>query len=212
MNNQRLFAHSGLAAMLALIALPSHAVVISGSSPYAFNWNYDSQSAAGILSGNGTLTVSGFNTHQLTIAVSLNNTSSPASDRLTAFGFGIDPNATSVSWLDVSDAGLINASLSSIPGLGTIEVCAWGGNNCAGGANGGIYGGASDSFSLLLNGTWGSSVNIDPIGFKYQTGAGSFEFTTNRPPPTSVPEPATSALFGIGLLVAGLVWRRRNAA
>ena len=76
-----------------------------------------------------------------------------------------------------------------------------------GGGNGGIYGGNSDSFKLLLAGNWGNSVNIDPIGFKYQTGAGSFHFTTNG---GSVPAPGPLALFGFGL--AALVVRRRLQA
>ncbi len=60
-----------------------------------------------------------------------------------------------------------------IPSLAKIEVCAFGGNNCAGGGNGGIYGaGGSDTFSILLGGTWGTSVDIAPIGFKYQIARG----------------------------------------
>jgi hypothetical protein len=212
MKNLRRVLQTSLALSLGAFALPSHAVLISDNTPYAFGWSYDSQSDAGILSGTGTLTVSGFNSSQLTIGVSLSNTAPLASDRLTAFGFGITPNVTNVAFSDASDSGLISATLSSIPSLSAIEVCVWGGNNCAGGSNGGIFGGQSDSFSLLLTGVWGASVDIDPIGFKYQTGSGSFEFTTTDRPPTSVPEPATSALFGFGALAAFYARRRKLKA
>jgi hypothetical protein len=52
-------------------------------------------------------------------------------------------------------------------------------------------------------------VEIDPIGFKYQTGSGSFEFTTT--PGGSVPEPGPLALFLVGAI--GLAaWPRRKSA
>jgi len=189
-------------------SVPSHAVTISEGSnnPYSFSWSYSS--SAGTLSGTGELALSGFNTNSLSVAVTLNNTSGLSSNRLTAFGFGIDPNATSVGFSDIADGGMINVTMSQIPSLATIEVCAFGGRNCAGGSNGGILGGGSDSFTILLGGNWGSSVNIDPIGFKYQTGNGSFEFTTGNG--GSVPEPGPLALFGLGL--AALTLRRRRDA
>jgi hypothetical protein len=142
--------------------------------------------------------------------VTLNNDAAnlgSGGDRLTSFGFGIDPNATSVVLQDNDLTGLIAASLSSIPSISTIEVCAYGGNNCAGGSNGGILAGQSDTFTLVLGGTFTSSVNIDPIGFKYQTAAGSYEFTT-----TNVPEPMSLSLLGMGLLGMGLVARKKAVA
>ena len=215
MKGYRLLGNVVAAAVLGLFSTSSHAVLIgvSTSNPYNFSWNYDSQSGAGLLTGTGVITVGGFNSSSLTVALTLNNTSSPSSDRLTSFGFGIDPDATSVTFADLADGGMIGASLGAIPSLATVEVCAFGGQNCAGGGNGGILGGASDSFQLVLAGTWGSSVNIDPIGFKYQTDFGSFEFTTDRPPPpppTSVPEPSTWALFSLGAALLGLSGLRRR--
>jgi hypothetical protein len=175
------------------------------------------------------MTISGFNSSSLTVTVSLTNTSligGIGGERLTAFGFGIDPNATGVSFLDANDGGMVSASLASIPGLSTIEICAWGGNNCAGGSNGGILAGASDTFSILLAGTWGDSVDIAPIGFKYQTGYGSFEFTSSTSTTSTTgggtttsstsgnaPEPGTGslALLGLGLLAAGFGLRRKQS-
>jgi hypothetical protein len=200
-------------------AVGNATVISSGSSnPLGFTWSYSS--AAGALTGSGSLTLSGFNTSTLTMDVILNNTSLLSSNRLTSFGFGINPNATGVTFSDASDAGMVNASMSSIPSLATIEVCAFGGPNCSGGGNGGILGGGSDAFRILLSGAWGSSVDIAPIGFKYQTGSGSFEFTTSSSSGstsgglsssgTSVPEPGVLALLSVGLLGQALLIRQRR--
>jgi MYXO-CTERM domain-containing protein len=201
------------ALVLATWSAPSFAVLISSSSnnPLGFSWAF--ASSAGLLTGTGSMALAGFNSSILTVNVSLSNISALSSNRLTSFGFGIDPNATGVSFVDSNDGGLVNASMSSIPSLSTIEICAFGGPNCSGGGNGGILGGGSDSFAILLAGTWGSSVNIDPIGFKYQTGAGSFEFTTassSSGTTVSEPGPGTLSLLGLGLLGAAFGLRRKR--
>jgi hypothetical protein len=149
----------------------------------------------------------------LSVGVTLANTSQiggQGGERLTGFAFGISPNATSVSLVDAADGGMIKAGWASgalpanVPG---VEICAFGGVNCSGGANGGIYAGTSDFFTVLLGGTWGSSVDISPIGVRYQTGYGSFTFEA-----TEVPEPSTVALVGLGLLGLGFARFRRRAA
>jgi len=197
------------AAALAFGASPASAVTVSsGDTPLLFTWSYSS--SAGLLTGSGSMTVSGWGTSSLTTLIYLSNTSGLSSNRLTSFGFGINPDATGISFSDTADGGMVNASLANIPSLATIEVCAFGGPNCSGGGSGGILGGASDTFSIILAGTWGTSVDIDPIGFKYQTGAGSFEFTTSSG--GSVPEPGTLSLLGLGLLGIGFMRRARKAA
>jgi hypothetical protein len=210
------------AAFVAASGAAQATVVDSGSNnPLAFSWSYDTGSS--LLTGSGSMTVSGFNSTSLTLSVSLTNTSligGIGGERLTAFGFGIDPNATAVTFSDSADAGMINAALGSIPSISTVEVCAYGGSNCSGGSDGGIYGaGGSDTFSILLSGTWGSSVDIAPIGFKYQTGYGSFEFTSSTSTTSTTtsssgaaPEPGSGALLllGLGLLVVGFALRRKQ--
>jgi hypothetical protein len=100
-------------------------------------------------------------------------------------------------------AGFATGTLVS--NVAGVEICGWSGPNCSGGSNGGIFAGSSDTFTILLNGNWGSSVNIDPIGVRYQTGSGSISFEV--PPGGNVPAPGPLALFLFGL--AGLSARSR---
>lgn len=201
------------AALLMGLPAVSMATLVSGGSnnPLAFSWSYNTGSS--LLTGSGSMLLSGFNSSFLTVSVTLNNTSAlggQGGERLTSFGFGIDPNASSVGFLDAADGGLINAKLGqNFPGIQGIEVCAFGGPNCAGGGNGGIYAGTSDSFAIVLGGNWGSSVNIDPIGLKYQTGYGSFEFSPNGGG-GNLPEPSSIALAGLGFGILGFGLRRRR--
>lgn len=237
---------AAVSALFGLFSAVSSATVITNLSnnPLSFTWAYSSP--AGDLTGNGTLTLSGFNTTQLIIDVYLENTSLLPTNRLTAFGFGIDPNATSVAFSEIdSTTGMIDASLNDAHSIKLVEVCAFGGSNCDGGANGGIYGGGNDSFRLtLLNelitttevikynpqnkpiGTetittrtpqlWGNSVDIAPIGFKYQTGKGSFEFYSSSSGGSTgttgqtIPEPGILGLLGIGLVGQALLIRQRR--
>lgn len=216
-----------VASALALGATASQATVVTiGGSALNFTWSFTSGSYT--LTGNGSIGLS-MNGSDLDALVTLNNTSLAADARLTAFGFGIDPNATGVSLVDSADGGMVDASLDNIPSLKTIEVCAWGGNNCSGGSNGGILGGGAgtDTFHLLMTGSWAglSTVDIAPIGFKYQTDGGSFEFTsssssssstssTSGPTSGDIPEPTSSGLVlvGLGLIGASFMARRRSAS
>ena len=204
------------AAALSAFAMPSQATLITSATnnPYGFSWSTDT--VDGILSGFGSLSVAGFGTATLAITVSLTNTSPVSTNRLTSFGFAIDPDATNVGFSDAADGGMIGAAMDDLPSLGLIEVCSRGGpNNCNGGGNGGILGlGGTDSFVLNLTkiGNWGSSVDIAPLGYKYQTAGDSYEDYIPNTPNTPVPEPGTMSLLGAGILCLGLLRRRRLTA
>src|SRR5262249_33189205 len=113
MTSIRKFGFAAIAAVTLIAASPSQATLISASTnnPYAFSWS--GSSAAGVLSGTGSLTVSGFNSTTLSIVIFLSNTSPVSSNRLTSFGFGIDPDATAVAFADNDSTGMINASLDN---------------------------------------------------------------------------------------------------
>jgi hypothetical protein len=212
-------------AFSALLSGSAGAIVINTlNSPTAFIISED-EGGGLVLTATGTVSVtSGFNSSSLVLHVILNNASTlngtpltaAANVRLSGWGFGVNPNATGVTFTDASDGGLIDATMGSIPSLAAIEVCAWGGNSCSGGSNGGIQAGGGDTFDLVLAGFWGSAVTFDPLGVRFQTGLGSFEFTCGgscagaSDIAAAVPEPGTLALVGIALLGLATVGRRRQ--
>jgi len=204
---------------LALLSSPASAFFVSQvNDSLAFSWSY--LGGGYDLTGVGTMKATALSSSSLTLQISLTNNTVAASSnnaRLTAFGFGINPDATGVTFSDSSDGGMVDASLDAIPSLKEIEVCAFGGNNCPGGSNGGIFAnGASDTFSLIIAGAFGSGATIEPLGYKYQTNVGSFEFSCSTAGDqycgggsVSVPEPGSLALLG-GLMVAGYATTRRR--
>ena len=208
-------------AALGLALASSHAsafFIDNAGDSLSFSWSY---AGGGYnLTGVGSMTATDLQPGSLTLDISLTNNSvapSGINARLTAFGFGIDPNATGVTFSDNSDGGMVNAVLDNIPSLKTVEVCAFGGVNCPGGSNGGIFAnGASDTFSLKLTGDFTNGATIDPVGYKYQTNYGSYEFSCSATDTTgqcgggrTVPEPGSLALLGVIVAAYGTVRRRR---
>jgi hypothetical protein len=215
-----------IALAIGVSASSASAFTVTGTtSDFGFGWTAPATGSPYILTGTGSVDITAFSATSITMTVVLTNTTDSgiynSSDvRLTAWGFGIDPTATSVTFSDPGDStGMVGAEISAIPSQKEIDVCAYGGTNCPGGSNGGIFGdGGTDTFELTVFGDFsGGTVQIAPLGYKFQTNFGSYEFSstgspssTGTPSSTGVPEPGSTSLALLGLALLGAGFRARG--
>jgi hypothetical protein len=147
-----------------------------------------------------------------------NNSSGPGANRLTSFGIDIvSPALTFAS----ANGGWDATRNTNFPSFGTVNLCIWDGSNCSGGASQGVGEGLTESFDLSLRTAGNFLTNgvsfTSPYAVKFQSVGnqnGSIEFTgcivgTPGCGPTQVPEPASIALVGLGLLGAAIARRRK---
>ena len=210
-----------LASAIFACANASAVVINTMNTPVAFTISEDIGGGI-LLTATGSVTITaGLGTDALDLQVILNNDSTlngqpyTPTDGVTliGWGFGVDPDMTDVTFTNGSGSGMIDATPNeSLPGLTGIEVCAWGGNGCSGNLPGGILAGDSQMFSLVLAGTWGSSVTFDPIGARFRMGENFFSLqcTGECLAPAAVPEPETVALVAIALLMMGWTVARKR--
>jgi hypothetical protein len=193
-----------------------------------FNLNWSAPTNPGtptdVVSATATVTVDSFTTTDLTITVSLKNTSTfPTDARIVDFGIDASPNVTGVSFTAMGAGTVLDqVSTDSVPSFSQVNVCAFSGNNCSGGGNTGLIIGASDTFTLDIKSTsFGTasdlSADLADFALKYQ-GSNPLSFEIPGVPTPgggggsgtgTVPEPSSILVMGIGLLGLGYVMRRR---
>ena len=104
--------------------------------------------------------------------------------RLTAFGFGLTPDANFSSLVDGS---IYQWAFTNFPAFQKVDVCLASGGGCAGGGNGGLNQGqaTNEVYSITINGQFTNGVTITPIPAKFQTSLGSLETdgVVINPPP-----------------------------
>ncbi len=219
-----------LLAGVAAFAAPglADATPVTSSSNFTIGWSLPYN---GTTTAAATASFSNFDfsvAHQVTFTMDVTNTSTGTSTndvRFTSFGWDTSPATSAVTDSTSVYASVIGQSI----GPDAVSVCFYAGSNCNGGGNGGledsnhtgVHGDPTTTGAFSVTVTFGNSI-VPPLDFsnfdaKFQGGGslGSIEglgTCTSGCTVTPAPEPATTALFGTGLVALGIVRRRRQRA
>lgn len=153
-----------------------------------------------------------------TFSYDVDNTSTAplTGSRISGFGFNVDPNIYSAS----ASGTFTHTASGNVPMIGTREVCITG-NNCAGGAGGGVLMTGADGLGnfVLTFSSAKTSLSLSDFYVRYQSiyGGGEYGGSAVGQPFTKVPgvpEPATWAMMLIGFFAIGSAVRssRRKLA
>ncbi|MFO7028987.1 PEP-CTERM sorting domain-containing protein [Limnospira fusiformis CCALA 023] len=199
-------------------------------STFQVDWfldrNFDpSGSLSQDLSAFSTFKVDSFTSSYLDLTINISNTTALTQTfteaGIVSFGFGIDPNATSVELLqsgtNFSGAQVRSAQQTFPGGFKQIDICIFT-QGCNGGSqNSALAAGASDSLRLRIGGDFTSGTttigaNLLDFPVKFQTTDGSFELAGaggGVGNVEQVPEPLT--ILGTGMALGfGSMFKREH--
>jgi hypothetical protein len=198
-------------------------IYVTGDTTFTISWQYTPTTPD--LSAEATFKITGWTGAYFDLAITnIKNTTATSPDikaRFTAFGFGLTPDAESIGSV-VPGVYFTHVDFGDIPSYKAVDICAWSGPNCQGGAGEGLGQGSllTDSVSMRVYGGFGQGVTFYPFAVKFQTELDSYEFGGSgecKPGdpncellPDVVPEPASMVLFGTGLIAAASVRRFRR--
>jgi hypothetical protein len=212
-----------MVALAAGSAAPASAAAILVNSNTAFTVSWLNTTTDPDLSAQATFTVTNWSTSSFNLAISnVQNTTAATPNinaRLTSFGFGLTPNATGFS--NIVNGSIYSWGFTNFPSFQTVDVCAFAGINCAGGAFAGLNQNQgllpNDIMSITIFGSFANGVTFNPIAARFQTAVGSFNFDGTvcpgcgpNPQIPPIPEPASVVLLASGLALAARRLRTRR--
>jgi len=196
-------------------------------STFSVDWSKAITGAT--LTGEADFTVVSFTSTQLVLDIDISNTTVTSfQSSILAMAMGVTPDATNAAYVNAGTTfegiEVQNGPQNFPGGFKNVDLCVFAANGCNGGAiNDGLLSGASDSFRIAIDGSFGTNptaVALADFAIKYQTSAGSFEFAGNAcvqdcgstpPGGGKLPEPGALALLGVAALAGTAAAKRQRA-